>query len=52
MQVEIKLVNDRYIGYIKINHIRIYAFESTSLESNLKGLMEWVVVKKHDTIYF
>ena len=52
MYVEIKPFNGMFIGYIIIDKLRIYAFESPCLESNLEGLLKWIVAKKQNTIYF
>lgn len=53
MYVEIKPLNGTFIGYIKINNLRIYAYESTCLESNLEGLLKWMIVaRKQNTICF
>lgn len=53
MGIEIKMINSgSFIGYVLINNIRIYAFESSDLETNINGLQEWIVVRKLNTTYF
>lgn len=53
MYVEIKPINGMFIGYIKIDKLNIYAFESPCLESNLEGLLKWMIVaRKRNIICF
>ena len=53
MHIEIKKLKktDQYIGYLKIDKTPIFALITDSIDENLKGIKEWIAVKKQNTTF-